>query len=308
MNRRTVLLTLALAGLCATLATAAGKPDFSGSWKLNSGKSDFGPMPAPEKLDRTIKHEDPKMSMTTVSSGPQGDSTTDATYTIDGKDSVNKQRGMDVKSVAIWEGDSIVIKSKRDFQGMEISLVENWSLSKDGKVLTIVNKASTPQGDFVLTTVLDKVDGAAVAATPAAAKASAKPDFSGDWKLNIDKSNFGPMPPPTSMSLKVDHKDPALKVITNQNGMDGESTTNATYSTDGKPGKNDFRGAETTSVAKWEGETLLIDTKLNFQGMDLTLKQSWKLSSDGKTITQATKIMTAQGDFDMASVLEKVAN
>jgi hypothetical protein len=156
MNRRSILPILVLAGLSATVAMAADKPDFSGSWKLNASKSDFGPMPAPDKLDRTIKQAEGKLTFTTVRAGQEGEMTTETTYTTDGKESVNKVRDMEVKSVAAWDGDKLIVKSKREVQGMEISLVETWTLSKDGKVLTIVNNASTPQGDFTLTTVMDK--------------------------------------------------------------------------------------------------------------------------------------------------------
>ena len=54
----------------------------------------------------------------------------------------------------------------------------------------------------------------AAAVLTASAMAAGKPDFSGEWKLNIDKSNFGPIPPPTSLTQTVDHKDPALNVTT----------------------------------------------------------------------------------------------
>ena len=47
-------------------------------------------------------------------------------------------------------------KYKREVQGMEISFLENWTLAPDGKVLTIVNNLSTPQGDFALKMVLEK--------------------------------------------------------------------------------------------------------------------------------------------------------
>jgi len=146
---------------------------------------------------------------------------------------------------------------------------------------------------------------ATLVTTPA--MAADKPDFSGEWKLNVEKSDFGPIPPPTSQTQKIDHKDPVLKITTNQNGMDGEFTTDATYSTDGKESKNNVRGADTKTIAKWEGDMLIMDTKLDYQGMEIALKQTLKMSGDGKTINAKVKISTPQGDFEMANVLEKVA-
>ena len=156
MNRRSVLALVALTGLTAMLASAADKPNFTGSWKMNPAKTDFGPVPPPEKMERTIKHEDPKLNVSSVSVNPQGETKSESNYTTDGKDSVNKNNGMEVKSVAAWDGANLTIKYKREAQGMEISFVENWTLSADGKELTIVNNLSTPQGDFVLKMVMDK--------------------------------------------------------------------------------------------------------------------------------------------------------
>jgi len=148
----------------------------------------------------------------------------------------------------------------------------------------------------------------AAALTVAPAMAAGKPDFSGDWKLNIDKSNFGPMPPPNSQTRNIDHKDPVLKMVTKQSGAEGDNTISATYSTDGTESKNDFMGNPVKSIVKWDGDVLVIDSKLDFQGMEIALKETWKLSDDGKTINTATKISTPQGDFETASVLEKVTN
>ncbi len=146
---------------------------------------------------------------------------------------------------------------------------------------------------------------AAVLTVPA--MAAGKPDFTGEWKLNVDKSNFGPIPPPTSETQKIDHKDPVVKISTAHNGMDGEYTTDLTYTTDGKESKNTVRGQEAKSIAKWDGDALAVDTKVDYQGMEITLKVTMKLSEDGKTINATTKIVTPQGDFDMATVFEKVA-
>lgn len=155
MKRRIVLAWVAALALTVT-GQAWAKPNFTGSWKLNAGKSNFGPMPGPEKMERKIAHDDPSLKITTTQVGPQGEVTSDLTYKTDGSESVNKMRGAEVKAVAKWEGNALTVASKREVQGMEITQNENWTLSEDGKVLTIVNKINTPQGDFEITVVMDK--------------------------------------------------------------------------------------------------------------------------------------------------------
>ena len=153
-SRRAFVLAAAFA--VAIAAPAAAAPNFSGSWKMNASKSDYGPIPAPDKLERKITHEDPSLKMTTVQSGQQGEITSNIAYKTDGSESINKIRDMEIKSVAKWDGDALTVASKRDFQGTEITINERWTLSADGKVLTIVNKINTPQGEFETKVVLDK--------------------------------------------------------------------------------------------------------------------------------------------------------
>ena len=155
MFRRSLIAISALALFAGTLA-AQDKPNFSGSWKMDAAKSDFGPMPAPDKLIRTIDHKDPEMQIKTTQSGQQGEVTSELKYKTDGTESVNKLRGQDVKGIAKWEGANLVVKSKREVQGMEISITETWALSDGGKVLTVANSIETPQGNFEAKVVMEK--------------------------------------------------------------------------------------------------------------------------------------------------------
>jgi len=45
-----------------------------------------------------------------------------------------------------------------------------------------------------------------VALTPTTGIAQQKPDLSGDWVLNADNSDFGPIPPPRCVGLKIVHR------------------------------------------------------------------------------------------------------
>ena len=152
MNRLSVLLVL----VGAVAALGAEKPNFSGTWKLNAGRSDFGKMPVPQKLERVITHSEPKLTVQSVTSSPQGELRSASTYMTNDTESVNTVRGTQVKSVVSWVGPTLVVRSTRQVQGVEILAVEHWSLSVDGKVLTVINKISSPAGVVEATTVMDR--------------------------------------------------------------------------------------------------------------------------------------------------------
>jgi hypothetical protein len=149
--------------LCAaavlTIALSAGafaKPNYSGNWKMSLDKSDLGPMPPPEKFERSITHEDPSLSWSQVQVGQQGEVKTEMKYTTDGKPSTNKTARGEVTGTAAWDGEVLTITTKREFQGGEMTQAERWNLSEDGKTLTINNKITAPQGEFDLKFVLEK--------------------------------------------------------------------------------------------------------------------------------------------------------
>ena len=138
-----------------------------------------------------------------------------------------------------------------------------------------------------------------------AGAAQAKTDFTGDWKANIGKSDFGPIPPPDSLTMKIDHHDPDLKVNTKQTGMGGDVNFDAKYTTDGKESTNMFGPMEAKSTVTWDGDELAVTTKLDANGTDIVIKGKWTLSADGKTFTQTAHVTSPQGEFDMKYVLEK---
>ena len=146
---------LLLLPLCLTLLSAADKhPDFTGTWKMDAEHSDFGPVPKPANFVRKVEHQDPKLHVITTFSTPNGDMVTDVTHNTDGKESVNTVRGGEVKSTIVWEGASMNLTSKRMFNGAELTTSERWTVA--GKVLTVLNKTTTPNGDISFTVVLNK--------------------------------------------------------------------------------------------------------------------------------------------------------
>jgi hypothetical protein len=150
------LLWMVLIAAAIGLVQAQAKPNFSGTWKMNVGKSEFGPMPALDSRTDQITHEDPDLKDTTTQSGQMGEVTAELKYSTDGKETTNKIRGNEIKSTAKWDGDELVISGKGSFNGADVTLNDRWSISTDGKIITIVRHASTPMGDADQKFILEK--------------------------------------------------------------------------------------------------------------------------------------------------------
>ncbi|MDX2152841.1 MAG: hypothetical protein SFV54_19010 [Bryobacteraceae bacterium] len=155
MQRR-ILLGI-LAGLSvAGAGLSAEKPNFSGEWKLNASKSDFGQMPAPDLMVRKIDHKEPDLTVSTTQKSQMGEFTSEAKYATDGKEYTNKSRGGEAKSVLKWDGDALVITTKRETPNGEITTVDRWTLGDGGKTLNGATKFSSPMGELDIKMVFDK--------------------------------------------------------------------------------------------------------------------------------------------------------
>jgi len=154
--KRIMILALALAAMAA-FGAAADKPNFSGDWTADFTKSDTGPMPAPASMTRKVEHNDPAVTVTEVQTGgPQGDITLNSKYSTDGKETINQMMGADSKSTAKWDGKALVIATNVDFQGTAVTFTDKWTLSDDGKVMTVARHIAAPQGEFDATYVMNK--------------------------------------------------------------------------------------------------------------------------------------------------------
>jgi hypothetical protein len=145
-----------------------------------------------------------------------------------------------------------------------------------------------------------------IAALASIALAADKPNFSGDWKMNAAKSNFGPIPAPASYTRKVTHAEPSITIDNTQTGTAlGDQHDAQTYTTDGKQIAFSANGADVKSAVTWDGDALLINSKASVQGMDIIIKDKISLSDGGKTMTDAVHIGSEQGDIDLTLVFEK---
>lgn len=152
--RNCLLAGVVLLGLCA--ATAAAKPNFTGNWKLNTAKSDFGQFPAPSSMTQTVTHDDPSLKVATKMATDNGDFDFDSVYSTDGKETTNTFGPNEMKSVAKWDGDVLTTQTKGSFGDSEVTINDKWTLSADGKVLTIQRHFVSSQGEMDQKIVLEK--------------------------------------------------------------------------------------------------------------------------------------------------------
>lgn len=147
----------------------------------------------------------------------------------------------------------------------------------------------------------------ASAKTTGAAAPSPAPNLTGSWVLNLTKSDFGQIPPPTSQTDTIEHNEPSLKITVDQKGgAMGDATYTATLSTDGKETTSTgMGGAEVKSTAHWDGDSLVVVSKTSFQGSDFTIKDTYSLSTDGKVLTQITHVESGMGNFDAKDIFDK---
>ena len=150
MTRLMIVLSVALAlgGHAVTLAQT--RPDFSGTWRLNVGKS--GPnvagntpnIPFPSQI--AVKQTPTEISVENTSVRQQSVS---AVYKLDGsKVNVQAPEGIMETGEAKFDGANLVITSRRSFSSpagdVVVEFKEIWSLA--GSALTI-EKTRTQSGD-----------------------------------------------------------------------------------------------------------------------------------------------------------------
>ncbi|RPJ55574.1 MAG: hypothetical protein EHM23_25775 [Acidobacteria bacterium] len=150
------LIMVLLPALCASYA--AGKSNFTGDWKMNTAKSEFGGMPAPSRFEQKIAHNEPELKISMSFAGEFGEFSADSVYTTDGKECVNTSAMGESKSTVNWEGDTLVIVTKMDMQGTEVTITNRYTLSEDGKTITVKGHFSSPQGEGDSTVTMEKAE------------------------------------------------------------------------------------------------------------------------------------------------------
>ena len=160
MRHVAIGLVVALSLSVQATAFAQGKPDFSGSWVFNQGKSGRGTsgnsptLPFPSEIEVKQTPTEVTVAVATVRQKPVV-----AAYKLDGSPvKVEMTGGVSETSEARVDGSNLVITSRRTFPSpigeVVVNFKEVWTL--DGNALTIEKTRSTDLENTSAKAVFDK--------------------------------------------------------------------------------------------------------------------------------------------------------
>jgi hypothetical protein len=130
--------------------------DLSGNWKLNIKESSFGVLPAPVSRTILITHKEPVLKLEISEDTGREKRSQTLDYSTDGKICLNKVRDNEFRSTLHWEESTLVIETKGDYQGRAFQAVDRWSMSPDGKTITVDRRASNDTGQTQQRLILER--------------------------------------------------------------------------------------------------------------------------------------------------------
>ena len=157
MRRRTLLYSGASLVFAPAALQSADRPNFTGTWKADIARSNFGPMPPPQSLVRVVQHKEPAIEVKTTLGSPRGDRILVTKFTTDGAESVNSVPNQDdMRTTAAWDGSILRVTTRRMIRDVEHVQEDRWSLTENRTLLTIDSQVKSPTGTVELKLVLNK--------------------------------------------------------------------------------------------------------------------------------------------------------
>jgi len=134
-----------------------------------------------------------------------------------------------------------------------------------------------------------------------------KPDFSGEWRLDVGRSEFGPIAGPDRRTDRIEHAEHALRMTSRQARGDRESHGQWDCRTDGSRCAVSLRGSslQVTTRVSWDGPVLVFESEGTWQGSQVRMEDRWTLSPDGREITVLRRMSNEMGEAHQRVVLER---
>src|SRR5262245_30057558 len=131
------------------------KPDFTGTWKFNRGRSSLQ-IPPPDSTTFVIDHREPRFHLSRTHVVGGNSDTFSIELTTDGEQVVSDHNGLEIQARLRWEGGSLVFDSELVREGMRATNVVRYRLADGGQVLVAEENLSSQQHSHENTWVFDK--------------------------------------------------------------------------------------------------------------------------------------------------------
>jgi hypothetical protein len=162
MRSKTLILSILLVCCAAALPVAAQQTSFAGKWQLDKNRSFSNPAGLDQTM--TITQQGAQVKLEAFVKTARGEQNITESYTLDGKEAEFKPANppnATGKRKAAWlpNGRSILINDETSVDGKTVSQVaRKWTLSADGKTLTVDYFIDDARGSFESKRVFNKVE------------------------------------------------------------------------------------------------------------------------------------------------------
>ena len=94
-----------------------------------------------------------------------------------------------------------------------------------------------------------------------------KPNFSGRWKVDLDRSDFASLPAPRSLVRTIEQDPLHLTILVETVGRDGQQATGELrFALDGEDSVNEVNGSRVEGFARQLGSHVLLHTSRSVEG------------------------------------------
>jgi RimJ/RimL family protein N-acetyltransferase len=134
------------------------KPDFTGTWAFNPGKSRLQ-IRAPDETLFVIDHREPDLHISRTHQVAETRDSFSLDLTTDGREVSIERADLRLRARAYWEGDTLVFDSRLTRAGEEATNVVRYTLSADGQRFLAEERFRSPSSSYDNTWALDRVGG-----------------------------------------------------------------------------------------------------------------------------------------------------
>jgi len=138
------------------------------------------------------------------------------------------------------------------------------------------------------------------------AVAQQKPDFSGEWTLNRQASKLSPGAAPVQSGVvRIEHRDPIFRYKALFVSANGPMQVEYELKSDGRDVGLIQNGVTTLSTLRWEGEALVVRSRIQHPNGETRITFRYELIDDGRRLRAVEQIRGAGQEQDNVWIFDR---